>query len=105
MGMGINWWEWQEMGMLRAIPAHLYLALQVLQQQSLIVVVLRAGGKESPVKVGIVVRQSIDGHGVEQFLPPVGGAVLDVRVRRQEHPHVVDAGHGSRGVMGARAVI
>ena len=74
--------------MLRAIPAHLSLALQVLQQQSLIVVVLRAGGKESPVKVGIVVRQSIDGHGVEQFLPPVGGAVLDVPLpRRPELQH------------------
>jgi len=77
--------------------------LQGELRETLVIAVLWTG-KEALVEVAVVVRQSVDGHGVEQFLPPVGGgAVLDVRVRRQEHPHVVDAaGRRRRLALGGR---
>ena len=57
------------------------LALHI-HRKSCSIVVVYAVVQVSLRKVGLVVRESIDRHGVEQFLPPVVGAVLDVRVRR-----------------------
>ena len=49
--------------------------------------------EEALMKVEVDSRETIDRHGVEQFLPPVVRAVYDVHVHRQEHSDILHADH------------